>query len=82
MSINRREFWQWEPENIKRCDKSIGKCQAHASDFLVAPRVRQNAFLAAHHASAASEQPKKFHVFHQGHFWKAANVQEGRAPAE
>ena len=26
--------------------------------------------------------PKKFHVFHQWHFWKAANVQEDSASAE
>jgi len=38
--------------------------------------------VAVAHATPAPEQPKKFHVFHQGHFWKAADVQEDSASAE
>jgi hypothetical protein len=38
--------------------------------------------LATYHATASPKQSKKFHVFHQRHFWKAAYFQEGCAPAE
>jgi hypothetical protein len=33
--------------------------------------------MAVQHATAALKEAKKFHVFHQGHFWKAADLEEG-----
>jgi hypothetical protein len=38
--------------------------------------------MAVRHPTAAQKPAKKFHVFHDGHFWKAANINEDSAPAE
>lgn len=38
--------------------------------------------MAAYHATAPPKQAKKLHVFHQGHFWKATNFEEGGPSAE
>jgi hypothetical protein len=52
------------------------------SNGLIAARADQDPLVAVAHATAAVKLPKKFHVFHQWHFWKAANVQEDSASAE
>jgi hypothetical protein len=80
--VNGREFRQWDTENVKHCDQSVSQSQTHPSNSFIVPRARQDPFLAAYHATASPKQAKKFHVFHQRHFWKATNVQEDRAPAE
>ena len=62
--VNRREFRQWDAEDIKRCDQSVSQSQTHRSNGFIAPRTHQDPFLAAYHATAPPKQAKKFHVFH------------------
>jgi hypothetical protein len=38
--------------------------------------------LAAYHAPALPKQAKKFHIFHQRHFWKTANVNKHNSPTK
>ena len=80
--VNGRKSRQWNTEKIKRRDKSVSQSQTRTSNGFVAPRARQDPFAAVHHLTVAPEPAKKFHVLHERHFWKAAYVQKGSAPAE
>ncbi len=80
--VNRREFRQWNTEDVKRCNKSVSQGQACSSDTFITTRTHQDPFAAVCDATLALKLAKEFHVFHQWHFRKTANVQEGRAPAE
>src|SRR6266480_962753 len=80
--IKRRELRQRDTENVKHCDQSVSQSQAHTSNSFIAPRAHQDPFVAVGHAAAVLKPAKKFHVFHQRHFWKASNVHEGRTPTE
>jgi hypothetical protein len=73
---------QWDPESIKRCDSSIGKRQAHGPNCFVPPGAYQDLLLAVSHPAARMKTAKKFHVFHQRHFWKAANSEEDISATE
>jgi hypothetical protein len=64
MSVNRREFWQWDPENVKRCDKSVSQGKPYTSHSFIATRARQDALVAIGHVTLAMKQPEEFHVFH------------------
>src|SRR5207245_11779275 len=63
-------------------DESIGKCQAGASDCFVAARAYHDSLLAVHHAAAAMQPAKKFHVFHQRHRGKSANIHKRSSTTE
>src|SRR5438128_2522526 len=80
--VNRRKHRRWDAENIKRCDESIGKCQAGASDCFVAARAYHNSLVAVHHAAAAMKPAKKFDIFHQRHRGKSANIHKRSSTTE
>jgi hypothetical protein len=75
--VNRREFRRWNTEDVKHCDQSISHGQASGANGFVATRAGHDPLMAVQHATAALKEAKKFHVFHQGHFWKAADLEEG-----
>src|SRR5438132_931626 len=80
--VNRRKHRRWDAENIKRCDESIGKCQAGASDCFVAARAYHNSLVAVRHSTAAMKPAKKFHIFHQRHRGKSANIHKRSSTTE
>jgi hypothetical protein len=82
VAVNSREYRYWNAEKIKRCDESIGKCQAGASDCFVAARAYHNSLVAVHHAAAAMQPAKKFHIFHQRDRGKSADINKRGSPAE
>ena len=80
--VNQREHRVRDAENIKRCDESIGKCQAGGSDCFVAARAYHNSLLAVYHATVAMKPAKKFDIFHQRHRGKSANINKCTSPTE
>src|SRR5205814_397938 len=80
--VNRRKHRGGHAENIKRCDESIGKCQAGGSDYFIAARAYHNSLLAVYHAAVAMKPAKKFHIFHQRHRGKSTDINKRDSPAE
>lgn len=81
-SVNPCEDRQWHAENIKGCDNSVSQRQTCASKCFVATRAYADPLLTVLHTTTAVEPAKKFHVFHQRHLGKSANIEEGSSPAE
>src|SRR5207253_9728543 len=56
--------------------------QACASDCFISAWACHNSLLTTHYASAVTKPAKKFHIFHQRHHGKSANINKCSLPAE
>src|SRR5207245_11760615 len=73
---------QWHAANIKGRDQAVGKGQACASDCFISAWACHNSLLTTHYASAVTKPAKQFHIFHQRHLGKSANINKCSLPAE
>jgi hypothetical protein len=69
-------------DRIQQRDKSISEAQAQWADLFVATCAHNNPAFDASNASATAQFPKKFNVFHQRNFGKAADAFERVTPAK
>src|SRR5439155_10256810 len=80
--IDSLEYRQRHAANIKGCDEAVGESQACGSDCFISARAYHNSLVTTHHATAATKPPKEFHVFHQRHLGKSANINKCSSPTE
>src|SRR5882724_5312173 len=80
--VDSLEYRQRHAANIKGCDEAVGKSQTCPSDCFISARANHNSLVTTHHAAAVTKSAKKFHIFHQRHLWKSANINKCTSPTE
>src|SRR5262245_31962363 len=81
-AVNAGKPGQRDAEKIKRRNRSIGECKACRSDHFIAAWACSDPLVAVDDSTAAVKAPKKFHIFHNWHFWKSPSLIERCFPAE
>jgi hypothetical protein len=81
-AVNAGKRGRRDAEKIKCRDQPIGKCQACASNRLIPAWAHSNSLVAMNNVTVTAKSAKKFHIFHERHFRKPANIDIHSSPAE